>query len=118
MIISKELVCEVMGYKNPCLLEVEGSFLYLYKELGQNITKINIYEFAHKCKEWAFQEHKVDFEIIRMKDVKNYGKVFVRIHTIHTNSINGEEFYPFSIEPEGVIKACQWLSDNRKGWIK
>ena len=118
MIISKELVCEVLDIdERLCRLDklIDNTlFFYTLNNTGEYQHYINIYEFAHKCKEWAFQEHKVDFEIIRMKDVKNYGKVFVRIHTIHTNSINGEEFYPFSIEPEGVIKACQWLFDNKR----
>lgn len=72
-------------------------------------------DWAALCKEWAFYTHKFDFEIIRIKRKKDYGKVFVRIHTIHTNECNGKEFYPFDIEPEAIFKACQWILDHMKG---
>ena len=69
---------------------------------------------SNKCKEWAFKR-KFDFEIIRIKHGKDYGKIFVRIHTIHTNRVNGKEFYPFEEEPEAIFKACEWILKENNG---
>ena len=78
-----------------------------YYVVKQNICEyINIYELAHKCKEWAYNKGflywyensklyikimhscKVDFEI----DIGNYKK-------------------PFEIDID--FKACQWILNNK-----
>ena len=109
--ISKELLNEVLGYK-ASYIQIVGTKLCFSCHIKGG-SNINIYELAHKCKEWAFS-YKFDFEIIRIKNVKNYGKIFVRVHTIHTNQCNGKEFYPFDREPEAIFKACQWILDNKE----
>ncbi len=109
--ISKELLNEVLGYETSYIKMVGTKLCFSCHIKGG--SNINIYELAHKCKEWAFS-YKFDFEIIRIKNVKNYGKIFIRIHTIHTNQCNGKEFYPFDREPEAIFKACQWILDNKE----
>ena len=113
--ISKELLSEVLPFGDidsliSYGLSSDGDILLQYEDIDEIV---NIYELAHKCKEWAFS-YKFDFEIIRIKNVKNYGKIFVRVHTIHTNQCNGKEFYPFDREPEAIFKACQWILDNKE----
>ena len=118
-IISKELLNEVLDERVTNISEIDehNNLHYTFSTFnGQyadnDYDSINIYELANKCKEWAFDK-KYDFEVIRIKREKDYGKVFIRIHTIHTNKVNGKEFYPFNEEPEAIFKACQWILDNK-----
>ena len=119
MKISKELLSEVLGYTPFEIDKIKqvggvGLTLILLNQDGTVRSYQNIYQLAHKCKEWAFKR-KFDFEIIRIKHGKDYGKIFVRIHTIHTNRVNGKEFYPFEEEPEAIFKACEWILKENNG---
>jgi hypothetical protein len=103
--ISKELLSEVLGVDivkfdsfSSSILDVE--FKRFSHEEG---IKLNIYELAHKCKEWAYRN--------------NYGI------SVHTSEISGyivEIQCCFSVtnfhnmnEPEAIFKACQWILENR-----
>ena len=57
--ISKELLSEVLSLNVLAILKtLNGEVYYLFDESCGNLvsreTKINIYELAHKCKEWAW----------------------------------------------------------------
>ena len=84
----------------------------------------NIYELAHKCKEWAC---KKGYSIISISDfdirhdtIDNYDKYYFTAY-INMNlfpELNKKEYTHLhdinsSTEPEAIFKACQWILDNK-----
>ena len=80
---------------------------------------INIYELAHKCKEWAFEQ---GYELY---SVKNYSvrtsdavsRIGMWLSIVMSNSKSSLEMKSKNIfadtEPEAIFKACQWILDNK-----
>jgi hypothetical protein len=96
--ISKELLSEVL--KEP-IQQVEinyGDIIYSYScEAG----RINIYEFAHKCKQWA----------------KNHGYLLYSVPDLCiVKTFNLEHCVDFGLdtEIESIFRACQWILDNKE----
>ena len=116
--ISKNLLSEVLGvncervyngiwqdYPKSNQLSSDIKFKYVGHE---TLEYINIYELAHKCKEWAF---KKGFEISSSKRVEEGGRY------IAVTWKGFAEAKPMEIEatePEAIFKACQWIYDNFK----
>lgn len=126
--ISKELLNEVLEeevlsvrpyisddpfYKNVIMWECRKNTMEYY-------DTINIYELAHKCKEWAFSlgcelsSFKANysgywFSTIKFVDVIarpiSFKFVDVMARPISFNS---------NKEPEAIFKACQWILDNKE----
>ena len=128
MIISKELVCEVLDIdERLCRLDklIDNTlFFYTLNNTGEYQHYINIYELAHKCKEWAFekgyslQSGKPIVQDDEGNQVFNYWyKCYfweldrysfdapIQNTKIETNS---------ATEPEAIFKACQWLFENKR----
>lgn len=61
-------------------------------------TYINIYELAHKCKEWAIQHHDKAIQITCHKDCIALNIFSDKVDTFVENT-----------EPEAVFKACEWI---------
>lgn len=105
--ISKELLSEVLGLKRIDEIYIEDSVLY-FCELNNGI---NIYELAHKCKEWAYKEgfiidtgfHKY---YINQFKANCYGWV--------SSNINIKQHFNECTEQEAIFKACQWILDNKE----
>lgn len=112
MIISKELVCEVLDIdERLCRLDklIDNTlFFYTLNNTGEYQHYINIYEFAHKCKEWAWLEGN---ELVSFK-VNRIGEWFctIQILDIHVKRI----VFQGKTEPEAIFKACQWLFENKR----
>ena len=127
-LISKELFCSVMGYpleevRNLTELESnsEDGVIYIKfwgryvggvkPEHGQCSSKqryINIYELAHKCKEWAF---KKGF----MCRSQYYNEVLsgVELHDHLMSPPKGMMFIcDGNTEPESIFKACEWIREQ------
>ena len=104
--ISKELLSEVLGYKVDYIAGVGETYVGFHTEMGG--TNINIYELAHKYKEWACKEGFILISYTKpYKDVEKKG--YCQIH--HTQDKNRENDKPFNCiyEVEAVIKACEWV---------
>ena len=131
--ISKELLIEVLGseYKQRLVdwFQIEDdNFLRTYYDCGSYDDKgrptglgleINIYEFAFKCKEWAYtnkyrlssgqhrlntkQEHYINNQI---------ASYFCSVYYI-TNDDSDIQI-DANTEPEAIFKACQWILENIK----
>ena len=107
---SKELLSEVLDKGKGSITKIEynpSKTIVEYEQLERYWNSINIYELAHKCKEWAYKRGflywyensrlfikimyscKVDFEI----DIGEYKK-------------------PFEIDID--FKACQWILNNKE----
>lgn len=76
---------------------------------------INIYELAHKCKEWAvLQDYYIEhgYESIQ----ESFGAYCIlRIYfdgDMIFNNFSGAEDY--QKEPEAIFKACEWILEQTK----
>ncbi len=71
---------------------------------------INIYELAHKCKEWAVNlspnKHALS-SYPRWGDIRNYKKTN-GFYYICQHLVSGAQFEA-ETEPEAIFKACEWL---------
>jgi len=112
--ISKELLSEVLGYKINNI-DVQNNYIiidYLVIKWNDNRpNEINIYELAHKCKEWAFslgltvetcKKIKIDIPITFIRVYCNKRKKYLKEY-----ELSKTELY------EADIRACQWVLDNK-----
>lgn len=121
--ISKELLSVVINKKivvddisNIELKENTITFIedYWDEDEGSGFYRshtINIYELAHKCKEWAYTNN---FNILTYKISNSECDSFI-LHKNATNFKNVlKSFYHIDTEHEAIFKACQWILDNVK----
>lgn len=108
--ISKELLSEVLGINSILMgpiLEPENKIGYLVygsqntlQEIRSNHKQINIYELAHKCKEWAFKQ---GYSYLGNKGLINiYSKTETIVAIMDENVVNWFDVY---ID----FKACEWI---------
>ena len=114
--ISKELLSSVLGLTVVKGLELEGIVLW-YKGIvninNQPYAKelnINIYELAHKCKEWAYIQGYVIFSKIRLNS--SYASCYFDISGKHDYEDGYHNDFRAECEPEAIFKACQWILDR------
>ena len=113
MIPSKELLSEVLESK----LENGSIDRYYFTENdSRNLLRIiltddiNIYELAHKCKEWAKLKHFIDIDSHPgcarwgAKAVSHNGKP----------SVFYEQVFIGRTEPEAIFKACEYIMEQTK----
>ena len=105
-IISKELMSKVLNLNITYIERYNNSIIYKISVYDRE-EEINIYELAHKCKEWAILNH-YDFTIL-IDTVVIYNEG-IQIYTIY-NTLEDDNFIPF--DPIYEIKACQWILDNK-----
>ena len=102
--ISKELISVVLNEDISSVYD-RGNYIQYGKDL--NTTSINIYELAHKCKEWAFEQ---GVEIVTYKRAfKTYRALPKGLKGIQTPEITEDS------EAEAVFKACEWILEKIKG---
>ena len=105
--ISKELLSEVLKK------EIENrdiSYVEIYKNvviykvsIYDREEEINIYELAHKCKEWL-ADSEVDYTLWRT----------------HKHRFYSEKYYldiESDTEHEAIFKACEWVLKEAKNNI-
>jgi len=122
---SKELLSEVLDYKvenyshNGTPITNLAINVDARADNGIRLAKqnINIYELAHKCKEWAWRTENVRLETGRM-----YG-LTTEAHNCRIDVYSGHKFYfngrykdfTANTEPEAIFKACEWILKQNKG---
>ena len=112
---SKELLSEVLGVFEVIDIEEDYNELIIeYFETqddvelnedgvgGSTDKTINIYELAHKCKEWV---KKKEYWAISGYD-EGY---FCMLHDMPDN-----RFFNASTEIEAIFKACEWIMEQIK----
>lgn len=120
--ISKELLSEVINIKIEDIIDLKifGKDLKYYEKClygfccdgrlskhKDSICKhINIYELAHKCKEWSLEHDCELLSCIRSKDRA--------ICDIYSDKYNCKFTHYADTEIEAIFKACQWILDNKK----
>lgn len=150
--ISKELLGEVLGlYEVYSIYDVnddiapefnsnsEIAFEYFGKEEDIDIDEdydcssnmqdmvINIYELAHKCKEWArdsFSKEITSHSGADKFNNKSFAFINFKANLLNLNeAIKGaKEEWAVSFEcrkeagsePEAIFNACQWILDNKE----
>ena len=121
--VSKELMSEVLNYEVDTFLglnknEIDYTCCRDENE-GYIDISINLYEFAFKCKEWAYtnkyrlssgqhrlntkQEHYINNQI---------ASYFCSVYYI-TNDDSDIQI-DANTEPEAIFKACEWILENNK----
>lgn len=99
--ISKELFEAVYN----CDITTDKDMLNVYKS-------INIYEFAFKCKEWAFNNGRYVLES-KSYSVRNYKftkGAFCYTH-FHMDGMGNSHWA--DTEVEAIIKACEWILKHK-----
>jgi len=107
--ISRELLLELKLFDSienrEWNFEINGNTLKVIYNITNcfsgNWFTINIYELAHKCKEWAYNK---GYEIVSLAHM-------IRIYK------NGYEVYYTNstlFDLDMFFKACQWILDNKK----
>lgn len=129
--ISKELLSEVLqkeaerGSKS-ILGESYLEYKIVLPSGGKLIRDINIYELAHKCKEWA---HIKGYSIITMSDFDLRHNDAIDYHEYSFTDYINMNLFPMlnkkdythlhdvsdKTEPESIFKACQWILENKGG---
>ena len=98
MKINKELVSEVFKL-NICEAYIENNNLYLDMGLPL-IQSINIYEFVHMCKEWAFDKG-YPFNVLYRHDYWDRCELKYDV-----DLYNHRKSFCSDIEVEAIINAC------------
>ena len=110
--ISKELLSVVLGIPLAHIRYNDTTNLYkIFKEDLFNWSdgsygrwsnlEVNIYELAHKCKEWALKHH---YKVISKPDnVPGLWEAYVNL------SLTSKHGEVAESEPEAIFKACQWI---------
>ena len=122
--ISKELLSIVLGI--PLSHIRYNDTINLYEIFKENLfnwsdgsygrwsnLEVNIYELAHKCKQWAvnLSPNKHAFSSYpRWGDLRNYKKNN-GFYYICQHLVSGAQFEA-ETEPEAIFKACQWILDK------
>ena len=105
--ISTELISSVLAKETRHLtydtIYVEDNFIIFSYE-GEYQFEVNIYEFAFKCKEWAYRNN---FDIWSI----TWGAVEFQ----NNMKANSDERINANTEVEAIIKTCELiLNDKRK----
>lgn len=111
--INKELLSEVLkvDIRKINNSTLDGN-LYYYKTFVKCKSKINIYELAHKCKEWAYKcGYIID---------SGYHKHHINCFKAHfygwvNENIDTETELVATTEMEAIIKACEWILKQKSG---
>ena len=116
--ISKELLNKVLNIEIVSYQMKQKNILaYEYNKVSKNQwsgktfcnRSINIYELAHKCKEWALSKGYIinsgattsnDWSSTIYKVIKENPYIKELSHTWEQS------------EPEAIFKACQWILDK------
>ena len=106
--ISKELLSEVLDLKINLVEsdEYRSKIYYYCNQFGKITGEINIYELAHKCKEYA-RSHDYYIESV----VFEYGsRAFVHRKYVEDplHILNDKN------EPAVIFKACEWIMEEGK----
>lgn len=96
--ISKELFETVYN----CDITTDKDMLGVYK-------RINIHEFAHKCKEWAWEKHRY-----KLKSGIYIGSKTDITESEYVCTDYEEIVETANTEPQAVFQACQWILDNKE----
>ena len=105
--ISKELLSAVLGLHCGIKSIKNSEVIYWFDCIGEiREHSINIYELAHKCKEWASINSYALESSVHMQP-KRSSVAGCQIHwRYETEDL---PYFEAESEPEAIFKACQWI---------
>lgn len=114
--ISKELLSEVLKKDVPInskgfnIVDVKGNIIYYGIEFSFR-KEINIYELAHKCKEWALSEGYIIEVGVHptIKKDRSDRDYFYKITTDRGQILVSKFDEIIKTEPEAIFLACEWI---------
>ena len=98
MNISKELLSEVLGKEVAQDNNIQIATPIVHYSNITHMSSINIYELAHKCKEWAWDNGYT------IKSYKSDEDWWAMIRNMYINT---------TTEPEAIFKACEWILEQK-----
>jgi len=109
-VITKELLSEVLNEKITEIKPIQPTkrLLYFRVMIGKYEeifgADINIYELAHKCKGWAWENGYIIENYFAFGDgiCKVFNTRWERIYKCIEDT-----------EQEAIFKACQWILENK-----
>jgi len=119
--ITKELLSAVLGeeYKPRMvdIIRIEDNVLSTYYDCGKFDEngdptglgyELNIYELAHKCKEWAVtKDMYIETRLVSSNSLARCVVWFDGDNDVYWNDDD-------ELEPYAIFKACQWMLNNKK----
>ena len=103
--ISKELLSAVLGLHCGIKSIKNSEVIYWFDCIGEiREHSINIYELAHKCKEWAVIRQF--YNVASLLDYTGYTCI---IRQDPMTFLNTELRFRAGTEPEAIFRACQWI---------
>ena len=106
--ISRELISRVLNL-NITLVDTkysETTKRIRYVTSDNNDYYIDVYNLAHKCKEWAL---KNDCQLLSCIKESN------SLCDIYSNTYNCKFTHYADTEAEAIFKACQWVLKQQSG---
>ena len=112
--ISKELLREVMGIHIAHCSECKADSDLFYTDTDGG-HYINIYELAHKCKEWAKLKELTLFSGVVENSDNEFDLEWSYDCQIFSHKEGIELFYiKCESEPEAIFKACEYILNSIK----
>lgn len=105
--ISKTLLTVVLG-KTIIKLKLKNNKIVYVGGNTQKRKKINIYELAHKCKEWAFKNNR---------ELYSSSRGHCYISNLNRNNPSNIIDHYAETEIEAIIKACEYILQQIKKGI-
>lgn len=116
---SKELMSEVLKRDVDKVKSIEGNtIIYGCVPSDGWYDEINIYEFAHKCKEWAMRLEKEPYIIESSYEHFTHDGIMYAICRVYHdgdmvwNNYGNEFIGEWHTEPGSIFKACEWVMNN------
>ena len=113
--ISKELLSEVMGFNiKKDDIKYGKNCISFGKYVGDYpIEYINIYELAHKCKEWLLNQDSIESVTIAKNHDRPLSVCIIQIGKGDWSTSVFENFNDTN-EQDLIFQACQWKLDRNK----
>ena len=106
---SKELISEVLSKEVEEEIFIDSNSLtYVNSGIYEDI---NIYELAHKCKEWANKKYKA---CLISGYCKSFGYKCFTDNPYELQYIKKVETQTADTEPEAIFKACEYIMEQTK----
>ena len=105
-LIKNVLVKETENLSDDFTFNIKDNCI-LFVDEGECQFEVNIYEFAFKCKEWAF---KKNYTIV--DGIDGIGEDICYIMKLNEYSL--ESFYKQGNNYHNVFKACNWILEQQK----
>ena len=114
--ISKELIRKVLEKETENLpddftFDIIDNYI-IFADDGECMFEVNIYEFAFKCKEWAFKQGYELFSRILSNDHQHIGNCVV--YRVEADPEESLKIMNEKTEIEAIIKACNWILEQNK----